>query len=124
MKINDQGRHCFDNPVEVELEKIVDVLNPFEEGIWCKVETPIQKEEILKAIEEERFIAPFERKMVVPDDSTRSEHIERIAWLVQNFDSLYAKEPIDVDFPYEGIVYLEDGCHRLAAAIFLDKKQS
>lgn len=56
------------------------------------------------------------------DTSTREQHIARVAWLVNNYRDDF---PVDIDFgvPSHGCHFsVEDGHHRIAAAIFLQKK--
>jgi hypothetical protein len=61
-------------------------------------------------------------KYLIWDESTREEHIARIAWLVLNYNENY---PIDIDFgtpSMDAHFEVSDGNHRLAAAYYLNKK--
>ena len=109
--------------VKIDLKKLSQIWNPFESKIWIKVNKPITREEISHAIEIKDFLdVGFQKKMyLIWDESTREEHIQRIAWLVENYNENY---PLDIDFGVPslgGEFTMEDGNHRLAAAIYLNK---
>lgn len=107
---------------QINLKKLARIWNPFNQTVWIKLNTPITIEEIQTAINEKRFISPETPKkmFLIWDESTREEHIERIAWLVVNFDENF---PIQIEFGIPGICGFElsDGNHRLAAALFLKR---
>ncbi len=53
------------------------------------------------------------------DESSKEEHIQRVAWFVMNLSKDY---PIEIDFgvPEAGVGFsFNDGNHRLAAAIYM-----
>lgn len=104
------------------LRKLSEVYLPFERNIWVKCETPITREEIQLAIENNELQSPSESVdmyMEWWDVSSRETHIKRIAWLVKNFDHKYY---ISIDFGIPGLCdfTIEDGNHRLLAAYFLN----
>ncbi len=107
--------------VKIDLKLFKKVWNPFNRTIWDKVNTPITKAEIKKAIESGKLISPEDAKRKDNHSYTRAEHIQRIAWLVVNFDENH--EPIQIDFGIPSICEFSfsDGNHRLAAAIYLKK---
>jgi uncharacterized protein (DUF1015 family) len=84
------------------------------------MDNPITIKEIKESIQKKQFIAPdFIKPMNgIWDISTREQHIHRIAWFVENYKEIY---PIEIDFGIPGFCELvvEDGNHRLAAAIYL-----
>ena len=73
------------------------------------------------------FLSPTEFEKLnftylIWDESTRDIHLKRIAWLVQNFKENDIKFAINIDFWVElSWSDIEDGNHRLAAAIYLKK---
>lgn len=111
--------------IKLDLDKIKEVWNPFKNIIWVTLETPITEEEITSAIENNQLIHPDSpKKMYLNfwDESTREEHIQRIAWLVVNYNENF---PIEIDFgiPELGAYFaFIDGNHRMAAAIYRKEK--
>lgn len=113
----------FNKLVKIDISKLSELINPYDSNIWVKVTKPITKEEISNAIRSNNLISPdFPKKTyLIWDESTREEHIARIAWLVTNYDEKYYIE-IDFGVPSLGGRFeLSDGNHRLAAAIYLNK---
>lgn len=106
---------------KIDLKRFEKVWSPFKRTIWNKVNTPISKAEIKKAIESGQLISPEDAKRKANHSHTRAEHIKRIAWLVVNFNENH--EPIHIDFgiPTHSFTSCEDGNHRLAAAIYLKR---
>ncbi len=106
---------------KIDLKKLTEYWNPFEQCIWMKVKKPITQKEITHAIDKKWCRSPNAKKdkYMIWDTSLRHVHIKRIAWLVENFDLNY---PIEIDFGLsDGDLYISDGNHRLAAAIYLKK---
>lgn len=107
--------------IKIDLKKLTELWNPFEQCIWIKIKTPITQKEIAHAIDKKWFRSPNAKKdeYLIWDTSLRHIHIKRIAWLVKNFDLNY---PIEIDFGLsDGDLCISDGNHRLAAAIYLNK---
>lgn len=113
----------LDIPVKIDVRKLSQIVNPFREPIWIKLDKPITKKEIQQAINNNEVIPSDAPKKYDKfwDKSSREEHIQRIAWLVKNYDE---NNPLLIDFgiPNFGSKFeLSDGNHRLAAAIYLNK---
>lgn len=106
---------------KIDLSKLIVDWNPFQSAIWSEMEKPITIMEVEDAIKKEQFISPDIPKPMyrIWDTSTREQHISRVAWFVTNYQEKY---PIEIDFGIPGFCYLtvEDGNHRLAAAIYLN----
>lgn len=107
---------------KISISKLTKIWNPFEFKIWIKMETPVTEAEIVEAINNNQLIGPDSPKKMYMDfwdESTREEHVHRIAWFVKNYSHDY---PLSLDFgiPNLGVGFnFDDGNHRLAAAIFL-----
>lgn len=100
------------------LKLLQEKLSPFRYTTWQVLNKPITKKEIREAIKNKQFISPKSKPVKDIDNSTREEHIQRIAWLVKNYDR--DNYPIDVDFGIpetEAKFCVLDGCHRLAGAV-------
>lgn len=109
-------------PTKICLSKLSELYLPFQRNIWVKCETPITREEITKAIDNNELQSPSESVdmyMEWWDTSPRETHIKRIAWLVKHFDPKYY---ISIDFGIPGLCdfTIEDGNHRLLAAYYLN----
>lgn len=113
----------YSKPIKISLDKLTQVWNPFYGCIWVKIDSPITKEEIANAIRKQQFITPDvpKPKDAIWDISSKEQHIQRIAWFVCNFSDDY---PIEIDFGIPGYCNLQvdDGNHRLAAAIYSEKE--
>jgi hypothetical protein len=100
--------------MQIELQKLNN-WNPYYNLVWGGLDSPITKGEVARAIARRQF-----RSTPIKDgESTRGQHIQRIAYLVVNKDS--NQIVIDVGVPTlnlapEWIIY--DGNHRLAAAFY------
>lgn len=111
---------------KIDLKKLEEIWSPFNATVWIKLNTPVTKEEVAQAIAENKLISPeTPKKMFMDfwDESSREEHVQRIAWLVKNFSDEY---PIELDFGIPGFggmcgFDIYDGNHRLAAAIYLER---
>jgi len=110
--------------IKIDIQKFKKICNPFKQNIWVTLKFPITKKEITQAIKQKQFIALGlinKKLMNFWGGSSREEHIYRIAWFVENWDD---KFPISIDFgmPWMGTgISIDDGNHRLAAAIYLKK---
>ena len=89
------------------------------------MDRPITKKEVATAIRKKKFVKEPILLDILHDavEPTRSRHIERIAYLVENYDGV----PIllDVGEPSLGCTVpwlIEDGNHRLAAAFYRKEK--
>jgi hypothetical protein len=113
----------YGKPLKIKLPKLTKVWNPFHHSIWMKIDKPVSRKEIAEAIKNQQFISPDTPKKMedIWDASSREGHIQRIAWFVCNFSD---KFPISIDFGIRGHcnLHVDDGNHRLAAAIFLRRK--
>ena len=104
--------------IEVPVANLMDY-NPFKSDIWYEVGKPIKKSDVAYAIKNKRFIST-----PVGSNRPKEDHIQRIAYLVAHGwnDAIH----IDVGIPslVGGHVdwIVEDGHHRLAAAIYSKRK--
>jgi hypothetical protein len=102
----------------LDLEIIKD-LNPLENSTWAEVVSPITKQEIKEAIDNNKLLNISYKYGTCWG---RENHIERIAYLVVNKSNV----PIDVDVGVPGfceVTYIiQDGYHRLAAAYYRGDK--
>lgn len=111
----------------LDLKKFVERCNPFRDTVWFEVgETPITREEVTTAIEENRL-----REEPCPEFSygfgpqgSRQAHVERVAYLAVHgwTDAIQ----IDLGVPSLGCHVdwpVIDGNHRLAAALFRGDSQ-
>ena len=103
-----------------KLQKNHNLQIPFIDSIWIKMHEPLTRKEIREAIQKRCLISPDIPKPMdgLWDISSREQHIQRIAWLVANYQE---EHPIEVDFGIPGFcqMAITDGHHRLAAAIYL-----
>jgi len=115
-----------DKSEKIDLNKLAEIWSPFKSNIWVKLTSPITKEEITKALEENNFQSPDVEVChdLIWDISDRETHIKRIAWFVKNLDS--EKYPIEIDFGIPnlnlGFFEIYDGNHRLLAAYYREDK--
>ena len=92
------------------LSQITQFCNPFESVVWRGLQTPILLSEIDDAIESNAYQdanKPYSKMFI-----SRKEHIKRIAYLVINKQT----DPIEIETEANWLV--NDGNHRLAAAIY------
>jgi hypothetical protein len=102
---NAGDEHVYTVPV-ADLRMLYD---PFETSPWLGIEA-IDPDDVATAIEHEDFSAdPCQS-----NEQSMAFHVSRIAYLVVHPDS----NPIDVVPTNVGSFTLEDGFHRLAAAIY------
>lgn len=91
--------------------------------IWYVIDdnSPITKEEIKEKLEKNDFEEqPYDvEKNRCKSMNTREYHIKRIAYLVQNYCNI---SPIDIEIVNDWDFSIEDGNHRLAAAIYRGDK--
>ena len=92
--------------------------SPFDSVVWHVLEIPLTREEIQEAIDAKKLLGnPVPEHLA--DQSLRELHVQRIAYLVvHGWDDPIA---IDVGVPclgYHVDWVVQDGHHRLAAAIF------
>jgi hypothetical protein len=86
--------------------------NPFEVPVWWGMESPITREEVQRALDGEDFHKdPIEPNFM--DPAPRELHVRRVACLVQQgwTDAIVIE-------PWMGNWPIQDGNHRLAAAVF------
>jgi len=105
-------------PYKISVRKLVRKCNPYKEIILdAAFYTPITKKEIRREIKLGNLIPPGTRT-----DRKLINHIRCIAWFVVNWSRQY---PIEVDFEYSAFydkdVSVDNGNHRLAAAMFRDE---
>ena len=105
--------------MKISISKLKEIYNPFESIIWHVLETPLTVEEITEAIQYNNFTNLQSEEFA----TSRQHHVLRIAWLVLNWSDNF---PIDIDFGCPNLGYptrelVEDGNHRLAAAIYMNK---
>ena len=101
----------------VDISLLYPLWNPFDS--WVGLESPITIEEVQTAIKNQDTIGEHNKNPHKPQP--REYHIRRIAWFTQHTDW----EPIVLEcgWPeYDVEPYLQDGNHRLAAAIVLGHK--
>lgn len=100
------------------VHKLQKICNPFGSDIWGK-NIKISYKDVRNALNENKTLSsPYSASLDTPK-WTKRNHIERIAYLVLNFD--HSPIEIDVGVPSLGCCpewIVEDGNHRLAAAIF------
>lgn len=99
----------------IPLTRITSVFDPFEFPPWSDGQG-VSKAGVEAALKEGRFERlPYSAYSLGPDWTDR-QHEERIAWLVLN----PATDPIEIEFshPEDEAFSIDDGNHRLAAAIF------
>lgn len=102
--------------------KLAERFSPFNSTVWFGLKSPITREEVKAAIVEMRLKdteSPDFGWGFGPEPWDRLAHIERVAWLVVHGWS----DDIDVDVGCENLGcyvdwWIEDGNHRLAAAIY------
>lgn len=98
--------------VRIRIEKLRD-WSPFDNTVWIRLKKPITLSEVTVAIRKGRFNTDHSRNL------RRKDHIERIAHLVVIPDP--TPIVIDVGIPVLGAPnswIVQDGNHRLAAAIY------
>lgn len=87
---------------------------------WLDVSSAVTDEEIKAYVGPVPELPPYEWKFGVTKKQMRKEHIQRIVALVRNPDSW---DPLQICDGSEdegaGSLYLDDGHHRLRAALFL-----
>lgn len=108
------------------VEKLRELANPF--GCWSDIDTPITQEEVWEAVRNGesamRNTNIFDPDVQnLPKDIARNNHILKIAYFVEN----PTNEPISIDVgvPELGCNVkhiVDDGNHRFAAAICLDRE--
>jgi hypothetical protein len=106
------------NNFPISIEKLLTICrHPYENEIWIPGQV-VKRDIITRCIERGRLLHPKQYEDEQDEDNcTMLQHHERIAWLVVNG----WEEPIEVDF---GVSFgrqwypLQDGHHRLAAAIY------
>lgn len=103
----------------VQVWALQQLCNPFQDSCWIGLTKPITKIEIQKAISEGKIQNPDDCNQDTKKTYKRSEHISRIAYFVEN--GWRKAISIDVGIPSMGCHVdwpVDDGNHRLAAAIF------
>lgn len=105
---------------EVPVTLLARVWNPFERSPWPEVKV-ITKDDVRAALEDQRLngeryddVMHTYRAGHTSEDRAKTYHVERIAHLVQHPSS----DPLSVLENELGGWDLEDGYHRLAAAIY------
>jgi hypothetical protein len=99
----------------IPIERITNVYDPFAEPPWYDG-SAVCIAGVRSAIKENRLNPePYSAKKFGPDWTSR-KHEERIAWLVLN----PSHDPISIEFSYpnDDAFSIDDGNHRLAAAIY------
>ena len=109
--------NSVDTPTPLAIKKIQKLCDPFKNCPWSD-EYIITKKEIKEKISKGSVLS-------LPSSSEfeKEQHIERIAYLVLNHDPT----PIDIDVGVPSLGYypkwiIEDGNHRLSAAIYRQEK--
>lgn len=105
--------------------KYLEAYNPFSHVVWRGLHTPVTKQEIAEAIENNSFretpilSSNLLDEIELMNGSWREDHIKRIAYLViHNWNDAIE---IDVGVPSLGCHVnwiVQDGNHRLAAAFY------
>jgi len=103
----------------ISIKAIKEHRNPFQADCWNGLSRPITKYEVTKAIQQGKLLKPDSRSSVWGAEYKRSEHIQKIAYFVVKG----WKRTIHLDVGSPDIGYyvdwlVEDGNHRLAAAIY------
>jgi len=127
----EEGEACF----WVEARSLAEFCNPLETPPWEGVDGPITAEEVYRAIEDgnvvKDHVGPGDKLPAAEDMEsranravTRGRHVGRIAAFVAEMPD----DPITIDvgmpsfgFGFDGNIRIEDGHHRLAAAIILGR---
>lgn len=113
--MNDAPHEIFDDITPAAVPALASLANPFDSVIWSGLDNPITAEEVGAAL--------VVGKLKHPDDGpcdTRSDHVQRVAWfMVHGW-----RDPLEVDIGIPSLGYVpewpvQDGNHRLAAAILL-----
>lgn len=107
-----------------ELERIFGVVS---HGRWMDINTPITKMEVLEFLNTNPtlpalasgYCCKFGNDGDKTEDDFRREHLVRIAWLIRN---PHTWEPIFLDENQFSTVTLEDGHHRVYAAVFTGQR--
>lgn len=105
--------------VWLELERVKQIVDPFHRPVWQEIDRPITREEISHAIFTSALNHPSETGAYEGYDHwTRTDHVGRIASLVE----IGWSDPIDIEIPdyaedLSSLIVL-DGHHRIAAAIY------
>jgi len=108
-------------PVQLPLASLQD-FSPFVHCVWHRLDKPITREEISRALEQENLQPdplPAFNWFRQKEGPTRQDHIRRIAFLVRQPDPTPIL--VDVGCPSLGCYndwWIEDGNHRLAAAFY------
>lgn len=110
---------CDPKPTPFSVKKLRKLCDPFKSSVW--VDEPLTWRGVTAALDEGRLLATSWDTSKEP--WTRAQHEERVAYLVLHRD----ETPIQVDvgvpsLGYEASWPVEDGNHRLAAAIYRGDK--
>lgn len=105
----------IDGPYLIPLKSIRRWLDPFRDDVW-NIGSPVTRTEVRAAIREGRLDArqntqPF--RLSLNEADHLAYDAERIAYLTVN----PCPRPISIDVVDHGDIRIEDGCHRIAAAI-------
>lgn len=105
----------FDDITPAAVAPLAALGNPFDGVCWPDLERPITTVDVGEALVSRALRHPDEG-----DCTTRAEHAGRIAWFIVNG----WRDPIEVDVGIPSMGYvpewpIQDGNHRLAAAILL-----
>lgn len=107
-------------PFPVRVTSLQAKCDPFKTVVWWKdLDKPVTRVEIESAVNEGRLQEPNSDRFNEDVRCSRSDHIERIAWLIVN--DWNRPINIDVGAPSMGCVpdwLITDGNHRFAAAIY------
>lgn len=106
----------IDGPYWISVRVLVRHIDPFKDDVWG--DGPISKTDVKKAIDQQNFAdTPYFQTNQERNDATPEERkdydIRRVAYMVVNPQ----EHPIELDISRNG-VGIEDGCHRLASAIY------
>jgi len=114
---------AFDPVMWANVERIVELVgDPFKSAVWFDLEgVPITKAEVQLAIATGTLGAdPFKPSWAGVTEWSRTRHAQRVAYLAVHG----WPDPIEVDVGSDALYIaptMEDGYHRLAAAIFLGR---
>ena len=103
----------------VPVKELQRLCNPFKDNCWMGLSRPITRSEVRRAIQERKLLKPDSRDREFGAEYKRHEHVQKIAYFAVN--GWKKAIVIDVGVPSLGCHVdwlVDDGNHRLAAAIF------
>jgi len=113
----------LDDVCKIDLDKFKKIYDPFNMDIWGIgiITKKMIEDHLIKFKSNNLIFDGSEKKFGNWFNKSIGEHLDRICFLIKNFDESF---PIDIDFGIKGYsgINVTDGNHRLIAAYYLNKK--